>query len=56
MNKDLELIHVRLSKTLMKRLDHWAVEQDIFRREAVERLLTLALDALHYQYQKEGDK
>ena len=51
-NKDLEVCHVRLSKELLKRLDHWAVEEDIFRREAVERLLTQALDALHYQYQK----
>ena len=39
-------LHIKLPVDLLKRLDHWAIDQDMFRVEAVESLLTLALDQL----------
>ena len=49
-NSHEELIHVRLSKELVKRLDHYAVDEDIFRQTAFERLIKKALDDIGYQY------
>ena len=34
---------IRLEKDLVKRIDHIAVEWDVFRGEAIERLLTIAV-------------
>ena len=44
MNNDTELIHTRLPKALLKRLDHFAVEAGLYRQEAVQLLIEEALD------------
>ena len=38
------MVHVRLSKPLVREIDHLAVDWDTYRNEAVERLLTWAIE------------
>jgi metal-responsive CopG/Arc/MetJ family transcriptional regulator len=43
----------RLDPKIVKRLDHWCIDNDIKNRsEGVEQLLTLALDSLGHVYPK----
>jgi len=37
-------VHLRLNAVLLKRVDHYAVERDVFRSEAIEELLRLGLE------------
>lgn len=37
------MVHIRLSKDVLKAVDHLAVEWDTYRGEAIERLLRAAL-------------
>ena len=45
---------IRLEKDLVKRIDHIAVEWDVFRGEAIERLLGIAVEqsTLHFGSEK----
>lgn len=47
-----ETVHVRMPRDLLKRLDHWAVEEDLPRDRAVTFLVRLALDNLNFQWPK----
>jgi hypothetical protein len=38
-----EMVHIRLSKPLIKKLDHLAVDFDEYRSNAVERILEWAV-------------
>lgn len=40
---------IRLDKDLVKRIDHISVEWDKYRGEAIERLLTIAIQQLDKQ-------
>lgn len=48
--EDREVIHIRMPRKLIKRLDHYAVDTDMFRDRAVSFLVELALDSLGYEY------
>jgi hypothetical protein len=39
-----EMVHVRLPKSLVREIDHLAVDWDTYRNGAVERLLTWAVE------------
>ena len=39
----VEVIHVRLPKELVKRIDHLAVDEDLYRQDTIKKLLTIAL-------------
>jgi hypothetical protein len=39
-----EMVHVRLSKGLVREIDHLAVDWDTYRNRAVERLLQWAVE------------
>ena len=43
------LIHVRLNKKVVKQVDHLSVEWDVYRNEAIERLLRQALEIAQHQ-------
>lgn len=43
------MIHVRLPKPLVKRIDHVGVDWDIDRARTIEKLLELALEKLDQQ-------
>ena len=38
-----KMVHVRLPKTLIREIDHLAVDMDTFRNKAVEQLLAYAV-------------
>ena len=38
-----KMIHIRLEADLVKRLDHLAVDYDLFRTDAIEMLLEVAV-------------
>ena len=39
-----EMVHVRLSRSLVREIDHLAVDWDTYRNRAVERLLQWAVE------------
>ena len=39
-----KMVHVRLPKTLIREIDHLAVDMDTFRNKAVEQLLAYAVE------------
>lgn len=39
-----EMVHVRLSKSLVREIDHLAVDWDTYRNRAVEQLLQWAVE------------
>ena len=47
------LVQVRLSKSLVKEVDHWRIDNGLTRAQAVERLLEEALKDLPVQAGKE---
>jgi hypothetical protein len=46
----LDVLHLRLSRHVIKRLDHWSVENEMTRQKAVELLLTEALDSRNFHW------
>lgn len=40
-----EPVHLRLPRSIVRRADHWAVEEDKYRNEMIATLLKEALDA-----------
>ena len=49
MQEDSEIVHVRLPKELIKKIDHLAVDEDLYRQGVFERLLVIALDVVGEQ-------
>jgi len=43
---DKEMVHVRLPRFLIKKIDHMAVDADLYRAGAVERILIWAVEQL----------
>jgi hypothetical protein len=43
---DKEMVHVRLPRSLVKRIDHMAVDADLYRAGAIERILVWAVERL----------
>lgn len=46
MENERPMIHVRLSKSLLKKVDHAAVDLELDRARTIERLLQVALDCI----------
>lgn len=42
---DLIMVQVRLPRELVREVDHWAIDQDLYRAHAVAALLRAGLDA-----------
>ena len=49
MQEDSEIVHVRLPKELIKKIDHLAVDEDLYRQGVFERLLVIALEVVGEQ-------
>lgn len=47
MKPDKILVQVRLNRELVKQIDHRAIDWGVYRPEAMEKILTLGLEALH---------
>lgn len=45
MTEDVQLVHIRIPKPLLKRLDHYAVDRNLYRAEALAEILRMQLDA-----------
>lgn len=43
------MVHIRLPKTLVRRVDHLAVDRDLDRARAIEQLIEIALGSLETQ-------
>lgn len=41
--ENTEVIHVRLPKHIIKQVDHFAVDEELYRQDAMSRLLALGL-------------
>lgn len=44
---DTEVVHVRLPKTLVKGVDHVAVDEDLYRQDVIAQMLAAALAQYH---------
>ena len=44
------MIQVRLPRTLVRQIDHWAIDRDLNRQQAYEYLLRRGLEAPDYVY------
>ncbi len=40
---DMEVVHIRLPKDIVKQIDHLAVDEDLYRQGTIEKLLAVAL-------------
>lgn len=51
-SEDRMMVQVRLPRDLVRAVDHYAIEVDEYRAQAVERLLRAGLEAIGYRYQQ----
>lgn len=45
-DREKEMVHIRLPKPLIRKLDHLAVDMDEYRSNAIERVLVWAVDEI----------
>lgn len=52
MTTDVVQVVLRLSKSVLKRVDHIGIEWDTYRTETVERMLNIAADKIEQEGRK----
>ena len=49
MQTDVEVVHIRLRKDVIRQIDHLAVDEDLYRQGTIEKLLAIGLEAVRNQ-------
>lgn len=45
---------IEVDKDLLKRIDHISIDWDVYRKEAIERLLAMAVQKVEQESRREG--